>query len=116
MILIYRYEEFESEMRRDIFNQLIAFFNVVKIDMGLHSVTDISKTLEILRDAKVKNIAIELSTEPSYVLGQIANIRNLSDINDINRFFQVLGSYGGCIIIGQSYIYGSSFRREFYPN
>ena len=35
---------------------------------------ELTKTLEILRDANVKNNAMELSTETSYLLGQVINI------------------------------------------
>ena len=38
---------------------------------------ELTKTLEILRDANVKNNAMELSTETSYLLGQIITTSNL---------------------------------------
>lgn len=63
------------------------------MDTGVYNLPHISRSLEVVRDADKKNIAMEMSTEASYLLGQIVYVKNLRGKNAIAKFFNALVSH-----------------------
>lgn len=110
MFLLHRTEEFSSEMRASLLNDLTFFFKEVKIDCGIFK-TDPYDAIEALKSTNAQNFSTQISTEPSYFIGHLLYLKGLKKIDDMQKF---VTSLNGTIIRNFSYLYGMTVIREIF--
>lgn len=112
IMLLYRTEEIPSALKDSLLLDLEIFFKHVKLDTGVFK-TDMTETIELLKFSSAKNIATQLSTEPTYFFARLVYLRGLTELEEIKSF---LNSLKGTVIVGYSYKYGTTFVREIFEN
>lgn len=114
MFLFHREAELDGEVRLMAYDLCINFFKNVEIEFGaVYCKIKLDESLLKLKMSNFPSASSQISTEPTYNLARFLQIDEADTLDKITKTTKTLKKLHGLTIIGENYLYGTSYVRHF---